>query len=155
MPGSPASRLTRWFPAIEVGRSYRREWLRADLVAGGVLTALLVPQGMAYAELAGLPAVTGLYTSVTALLAYALLGRSRIMMLGPDSALGPLIAAAILPLLGAHGSPSRAVALAGMLAVIMGLVCILARLARLGAVAELLSMPVRIGYITASPSLWW
>jgi len=147
MPGSPASRLTRWFPAIEVGRSYRREWLRADLVAGGVLTALLVPQGMAYAELAGLPAVTGLYTSVTALLAYALLGRSRIMMLGPDSALGPLIAAAILPLLGAHGSPSRAVALAGMLAVIMGLVCILARLARLGAVAELLSMPVRIGYI--------
>ena len=81
MPGSPASRLTRWFPAIEVGRSYRREWLRADLVAGGVLTALLVPQGMAYAELAGLPAVTGLYTSVTALLAYALLGRSRIMML--------------------------------------------------------------------------
>ena len=106
-------------------------------MAGAVLTALLVSQRMAYAEKAGLPAVTGLYTTVAALLAYAVLRRSRIPVLGPDSALGRLIAAAILPLLGAHGNASRAVALAGMLALIMGLVCIVAGLARLGAVAEL------------------
>jgi high affinity sulfate transporter 1 len=116
-------------------------------VAGLVLVALLVPQGMAYAELAGLPAVTGLYTTVVALIAYAVIGPSRILVLGPDSALGPLIAAAILPLVGAHGDPNRAIALAGMLALVMGLVCIAAGLARLGTVAELLSKPVRIGYI--------
>jgi high affinity sulfate transporter 1 len=102
---------------------------------------------MAYAQLAGLPAVTGLYTSVAALLAYAVLGPSRVLVLGPDSALGPLIGAAILPLIGARGSAGRAVALAGMLALMMGVVCIVAGVARLGAIAELLSKPVRIGYI--------
>ena len=147
MTRGKGSILARWLPGVQAALSYKRDWLRADLVAGVVLTALLVPQGMAYAELAGLPAVTGLYTTVTALLAYAVLGPSRLLVLGPDSALGPLIAASILPLVGAHGSPSRAVALAGMLALMMGLVCIVAGLARLGAVAELLSKPVRIGYI--------
>jgi high affinity sulfate transporter 1 len=115
--------------------------------AGIVLTTLLVPQGMAYAELAGLPPVTGLYTTVLALLAYAAFGPSRILVLGPDSALGPLIAAAILPLVGADGDPARAVALAGMLAVLVGALCIAAGLARLGLLAELLSKPVRIGFL--------
>jgi high affinity sulfate transporter 1 len=142
-----ASSLARRLPGVQVGLSYQRDWLGSDMVAGLALTAVLVPQGMAYAELAGLPAVTGLYTTVLALLAYALFGPSRILVLGPDSALGPLIAAAILPLVGAHGNPNRAVALAGMLALVMGLVCVAAGLARLGTVAELLSKPVRIGYI--------
>jgi len=128
-------------------RGYRREWLREDLVAGLVLTALLVPQGMAYAELAGLPAITGLYTSILCLLGYALFGPSRILVLGPDSSLGPMIAATIAPLLVAGGDPARAVALASMLALMVGAVMILAGVAKLGFVADLLSKPTQIGYM--------
>src|SRR6058998_1208848 len=127
--------------------SYRRSWLRHDVVAGLVLTALLVPQGMAYAALAGLPPITGLYTSILCLVAYAVFGPSRILVLGPDSALGPLIAATIVPLVGANGDPSRAVALAGMLALLMGAWCVAVGLARAGSLAELLSKPVRTGYL--------
>jgi high affinity sulfate transporter 1 len=145
--GRKVSGLVRRVPGARAALVYRRDWLGPDVLGGLALTALLVPQGMAYAQLAGLPAVTGLYTSVAALFAYAVLGPSRLLVLGPDSALGPLIAAAILPLLGARGSAGRAVALAGMLAFMMGLVCIVAGVARLGAIAELLSKPVRIGYI--------
>src|SRR5215212_8130049 len=101
-------------PGVRLVSSFRREWLPRDLVAGAVLTALLVPQGMAYAELAGLPAVTGLYTTILCLLGYALFGPSRILVLGPDSSLGPMIAATILPLLIADGDPERAVALASV-----------------------------------------
>lgn len=140
-------RVARRVPGVRLARGYRRRWLRGDVFAGVVLTTLLVPQGMAYAELAGLPPVTGLYTTVLALFAYALFGPSRILVLGPDSALGPLIAAAILPLVGADGDPAKAVALAGMLAVLMGVLCIVAGLARLGRLAELLSKPVRIGFL--------
>lgn len=132
---------------IRLARSYQRRWLRRDLVAGIALTALLVPQGMAYAELAGLPPVTGLYTTVVALLAYAVFGPSRILVLGPDSAIAPLIAAAVLPLVGAQGDPRRAVALAGALALLIGGMCIAAGLARLGAVADLFSKPVRVGFL--------
>ena len=110
-----------------------------DVVAGLALTALLVPQGMAYAELAGLPAVTGLYTSVLALLAYAVFGPSRIMVVGPDSALGPMIAAAILPLVAANGDPNKAIALASILALLMGAYCIVAGMIRVGTLAELFS----------------
>src|SRR4051812_15784362 len=101
---------------VRMLRQYRREWLPKDLIAGVVLTTLLVPQGMAYAELAGLPAITGLYTTIMCLLGYALFGPSRILVLGPDSSLGPMIAATILPLVAAGGDPERAVALASMLA---------------------------------------
>jgi high affinity sulfate transporter 1 len=132
---------------IRLARSYQRRWLRRDLVAGLALTALLVPQGMAYAELAGLPPVTGLYTTVTALLAYAVFGPSRILVLGPDSAIAPLIAAAVLPLIGARGDPGRAVALAGALALLIGVMCIAAGIARLGALADLFSKPVRVGFL--------
>lgn len=100
---------------------YRRQWLGKDVVAGLVLTALLVPQGMAYAELAGLPAVTGLYTSIIFLTGYALMGPSKVLVLGPASALGPMIAATILPLVGADGDPERAVLLASALAILVGL----------------------------------
>jgi len=147
-PGAAArSEWQHWLPGLRVVRGYRRENLRGDLVAGLAVTALLVPQGMAYAELAGLPAVTGLYTTVLALLAYAVFGPSRILVLGPDSALAPLIAATLLPLIGANGDPERAIALASALAVLMGVVCLVAGLGRLGTLAELLSKPVRIGYL--------
>ena len=93
-------------PGLGVVLSYRRSWLSKDLVAGLVLTALLVPQGMAYAELAGLPPITGLYTSILCLVGYAIFGPSKILVLGPDSSLGPMIAATILPIVGANGDPS-------------------------------------------------
>jgi high affinity sulfate transporter 1 len=128
-------------------RSYRRGWLTTDLVAGLVLATLLVPQGMAYAELAGLPPITGLYTSILCLIGYAVFGPSRILVLGPDSSLGPMIAATILPLLGANGDPGRAVALASMLALLVGAIMVLGGIARLGFVADLLSRPTMIGYM--------
>ncbi|MGY1604758.1 SulP family inorganic anion transporter [Geodermatophilus sp. SYSU D00815] len=128
-------------------RGYRPAWLGKDLVAGVVLTALLVPQGMAYAELAGLPPITGLYTTITCLLAYALVGPSRILVLGPDSSLGPMIAATIVPLAAAGGDPDRAVALASMLALLTAGIMIAAGIAGLGFVADLLSKPTMIGYL--------
>ena len=139
--------MTSVVPGVVTLRAYQRRWLAKDLVAGLVLTALLVPQGMAYAELAGLPAVTGLYTSILCLIGYAVFGPSRILVLGPDSALGPMIAATILPLAGANGDPARAVALASMLAILVGAIMILAGVAKLGLIADLLSKPTRLGYM--------
>lgn len=141
----PAVALTRWLPGLETARTYRRSWLRDDLVAGLVLTAVLVPVGMAYAEAAGLPAITGLYATIFPLLGYALFGPSRILVLGPDSSLAPLIAATVLPL--AAGDPSRTVALAGMLGLLVAAICVVAGLARFGFITELLSRPVRYGYM--------
>ena len=135
-------------PGVQTLRTYKRGWLASDLVAGVVLTTLLVPQGMAYAELAGLPPITGLYTSILCLAGYALFGPSRVLVLGPDSSLGPMIAATILPLVGAHGSPARAIALASTLAILVGILTILAGVARLGFIADLLSKPTQIGYLT-------
>src|SRR6201997_929968 len=126
---------------------YRREWLGKDVVAGIVLSTLLVPQGMAYAELAGLPPITGLYTSILCLLGYAVFGPSRILVLGPDSSLGPMIAATILPLAGADGDPKRAIALASMLAIIVGAIMVVGAVARLGFIADLISKPTMIGYM--------
>src|SRR6516165_4251776 len=126
---------------------YRREWLVKDIVAGIVLSTLLVPQGMAYAELAGLPPITGLYTSILCLLGYAVAGPSRILVLGPDSSLGPMIAATILPLAGADGDPKRAIALASMLAIIVGAIMIVGAVAKLGFIADLISKPTMIGYM--------
>jgi high affinity sulfate transporter 1 len=127
-------------------RTYRASWLRPDLVAGVVLAAILVPQGMAYAELAGLPAVTGLYTTIACLVGYALMGPSRILVLGPDSAVSPLIFAAIAPLL-AGGDPATAIALAGMMALLVGAIEIGLGIGKLGFVADLLSKEVQVGYM--------
>ncbi|GGL87972.1 transporter [Streptomyces fumigatiscleroticus] len=156
MPGMPGTtpgddgRGRALPPGLRTLLSYRREWLAKDVVAGVVLTTLLVPQGMAYAELAGLPAITGLYTSVLCLLAYAVFGPSRILVLGPDSSLGPMIAATVVPLVaasGASGDAARAVALASALSLMVGAVTLLAGVARLGFVADLVSKPTMIGYL--------
>src|SRR6478672_3123309 len=117
-------------PGIALVRSYKAGWLRSDLVAGLILTALLVPQGMAYAELAGLPPITGLYTTILCLVGYAFFGPSKILVLGPDSSLGPMIAATIVPLVGAGGDPNRAVALASALALLVGLMTTLVGVAK-------------------------
>src|SRR5215211_7514839 len=144
--GNPTG-LQRAVPGLDTLRTYQAGWLRSDLVAGVVLAAILVPQGMAYAELAGLPAVNGLYTTVACLVGYALMGPSRILVLGPDSALGPLIFAAITPLVVAGDDPATAIALAGMLAILVGLIEIGLGVGKLGFVADLLSSEVQIGYM--------
>ena len=126
---------------------FRREWLAKDIMAGVVLTTLLVPQGMAYAELAGLPPITGLYTSIMCLLGYAAFGPSRILVLGPDSSLGPMIAATILPLVAAKGDAKRAVALASVLALMVAVIMIVAAVAKLGFIADLISKPTMVGYM--------
>lgn len=126
-------------------RAYPLTWLRYDLVAGLVLTTILVPVGIAYAQASGLPGIYGLYATIVPLLAYAIFGPSRILVLGPDSSLAPIIAATIVPL--AAGDPARAVALAGMTALVAGVVCIVAGIARLGFITELLSKPIRYGYM--------
>ena len=147
MTTARAKRIERWVPGVRVVRTYERHWLRPDLIAGVVLAAILVPQGMAYAELAGLPAVTGLYTTIACLVGYAVFGPSRVLVLGPDSSISPLILAAITPLLLADGDPATAIVLAGMLALMVGLIEIGLGLGKLGFVADLLSKEVQVGYM--------
>jgi high affinity sulfate transporter 1 len=137
--------LARWMPIITVLKNYRLSWLIQDISAGIVLTAILIPAGMGYAEAAGLPAIYGLYSTIVPLIAYAIFGPSRILVLGPDSALIPLISATVLPL--ANGDPIRAIAIAGLLAICSGVICIIAGLARFGFITELLSKPIRYGYL--------
>ena len=109
------------------------------------MTAMLVPVGIAYAEASGVPGIHGLYATVVPLLVYALFGPSRIIVLGPDSALAAVILAIVLPLSG--GDPQRAVAIAGAMAIVSGVICVAAGVARLGFVTELLSKPIRYGYM--------
>jgi high affinity sulfate transporter 1 len=132
-------------PGLNIVSRYELAWLRHDIVAGLVLTTMLVPVGIAYAVASGLPGIYGLYASIVPLLAYALFGPSRILVLGPDSSLAAIILAVVLPLSG--GVPGRAIALASMMAVVSGIVCIVAGLARLGFITELLSKPIRYGYM--------
>ena len=136
---------TRWLPGLQTLRSYEAGWLPHDLVAGLVLTTMLVPVGIAYAVASGVPGIYGLYATIVPLLAYALFGPSRILVLGPDSSLAAVILAIVLPL--SHGDPARAVTVASLMAVVSGLVCILIGVLRLGFVTELLSKPIRYGYM--------
>lgn len=142
---SGATGWTRWLPGVVTLRDYQREWLRRDILAGLVLTMMLVPVGIAYAEASGVPGIYGLYATIVPLLAYAVFGPSRILVLGPDSSLAAVILAVVLPL--SAGDPGRAVAIAGAMAIVSGLVCIVAGLARLGFITELLSKPIRYGYM--------
>jgi len=141
------SRLRQHVPGLGLLHGYQRGWARPDLVAGLVLAAILVPQGMAYAELAGLPAVTGLYTTIACLVGYAVMGPSRVLVLGPDSSVSPLIFAAIMPIVAVSGDPGSAIVLGGMLALLVGAVEIGLGVAKLGFVADLLSVEVQIGYM--------
>ena len=144
LPTAPTGWL-RWLPGLRMLGQYQPGWLPNDLTAGLVLASMLVPVGIAYAEASGVPGVCGLYATIVPLLAYAFFGPSRVLVLGPDSALAALILAVVLPLSG--GDPMRAVPLASMMALVTGSVCILAGLLGLGFVTELLSKPIRYGYM--------
>jgi high affinity sulfate transporter 1 len=144
-PEPPVTGWDRWLPGLGVLRHYSWDWLRHDIGAGLVLATVLVPVGVAYAVASGVPGIYGLYATIAALLAYAVAGPSRILVLGPDSSLAALMLAVLVPLSG--GDPQRAVALAGALAIVSGTVCIVAGIARLGFVTELLSKPIRYGYM--------
>ncbi|UPJ52189.1 sulfate permease [Bradyrhizobium sp. 200] len=135
----------RWLPGIETLRRYEAAWLPHDIFAGLVLATMLVPVGIAYATASGLPGIYGLYATIVPLLVYALFGPSRILVLGPDSALAAVILGVVVPLSG--GDPLRAATLAAMMAIVSGTVCILAGVGRLGFVTELLSKPIRYGYM--------
>ncbi len=137
--------VSKWVPGLALVRDYDGSCLRHDVVAGLILTAVVIPAGIGYAEASGLPPVTGLYATIVPLLAYALVGPSRLLVLGPDSALAPIIAISVAPL--AAGDPDRAVALAGLLALMMGTLLVLGGLLRLGFVTDLLSKPIRLGYL--------
>ncbi len=126
-------------------RTYQPKWFAKDVAAGLVLTAMLVPVGIAYAQASGLPGIHGLYATIVPLLVYALVGPSRILVLGPDSALAAIILSVVLPL--SAGDPQRAVVIAGAMAVVSGLVCILIGALKLGFITELLSKPIRYGYM--------
>ncbi len=132
-------------PGLVTMRRYEARWLPRDLGAGLVLTAVLVPVGLAYAVASGLPGVCGLYATIIPLVAYALFGPSRILVLGPDSSLAAIILGVTVSL--AAGDANRAVALAGIMAIVSGAICILAGVARLGFITELLSKPIRYGYM--------
>ena len=132
-------------PGLATLREYHLSWLRHDIVAGIVLTTMLVPVGIAYAVASGLPGVYGLYATIIPLIAYAVFGPSRILVLGPDSSLAPLIFAVVVA--QSASDPARAVAIAGALAIVSGLVCILAGVLKLGFITDLLSKPIRYGYM--------
>ena len=142
---APAKSWLDWLPGVQTLRDYQLTWLRNDVVAGIVLSTMLVPVGIAYAVASGVPAINGLYATIIPLIAYAIFGPSRILVLGPDSSLAPIILGVVLPL--SSGDPERAVAIAAAMAMVAGSVCILAGILRLGFVTELLSKPIRYGYM--------
>lgn len=135
----------RWVPGLQTIKEYKASWLTKDITAGLVLATMLVPVGIAYAEASGVPGIHGLYATIIPLLVYAMFGPSRIMVLGPDSSLAAIILAVVLPL--SLGDPAKAVALAGMMAIVSGVACILMGVFRLGFITELLSKPIRYGYM--------
>ncbi|MEV6394719.1 sulfate permease [Streptomyces sp. NPDC051907] len=137
--------LRRLTPGLTVLTGYRRALLRGDLIAGVTVAAYLIPQVMAYASLAGLPPISGLWAALPCLAIYALLGSSRQLSVGPESTTALMTAVVVGPL--AAGDPGRYATLASALAVAVGLLCLAAYLARLGFVADLLSRPILVGYM--------
>ncbi|RZU53235.1 high affinity sulfate transporter 1 [Krasilnikovia cinnamomea] len=142
---NPRRSAVRLLPGLATLRGYERSWWSGDVLAGLTVAAYLVPQVMAYAALAGLPPVTGLWAVLAPLATYALLGSSRRLSVGPESTTALMTAAVVAPLAG--GDPVRYAALAGALAVMVGLLCLVAFVVRLGFVADLLSRPILIGYL--------
>jgi SulP family sulfate permease len=138
----------RWLPGLALFRDYRREWLRADLLAGVSVCVVMIPSVIAYAGLMGLSPQYGLYAALVPLLVYPFFGSSRQMIVGPDIAISLLIASAVAPL--AANDPAHAASLAATVAVLSGLLLLLGARARIGAIAEFLSKPVLVGYMTGA-----
>ena len=145
-PQSRTAPIAQRLPGLERLRRYQRSWLSVDLLAGLTVGAMLVPQGMAYAELADMPPVTGFYAALLALIAYAFVGSSRHLGVGPEPGTAILAATGVGAI--AAGDPERYFALMAALALIVGVICLLAAVARLGFIANVLSKPVLVGYIT-------
>lgn len=135
-----------WAPGLAQLRRYERSWLRGDVLAGVTVAAYLVPQVMAYATVAGLPPIAGLWASLAPAAVYAVLGPSRQLSVGPESTTALMTATALAPL--AVGDPARYAVLAAALAVLVGGICLVGGLCRLGFLADLLSRPVLVGYMT-------
>ncbi|RRV48129.1 SulP family inorganic anion transporter [Pseudomonas sp. p106] len=144
-PPRPGFDWQRWLPGLATLMHYQLAWLPKDIAAGLVLTTMLVPVGIAYAEASGVPGIYGLYATIIPLLAYALFGPSRILVLGPDSALAAPILAVVVQY--AASDPQRAIAVASLMALVAGTFCVIAGLLRLGFITELLSKPIRYGYM--------
>src|SRR6478735_4009309 len=136
-----------WLPGLANFRGYRRSWLCSDMQAGVSVAAYLVPQALAYAALAGLNPVAGLWAALPPLLIYALLGTSRQLSVGPESTTALMTAAVLAPVLP-KSSPAQYASCAATLALLVGLVCFVAGVLRLGFVASLLSKPMLVGYLT-------
>jgi high affinity sulfate transporter 1 len=141
----PADRGRRLI--VPWAQGFDRSWLRGDLVAGLALGFVLIPQGMAYADLAGMPLVAGLYATILAIIGYAILGSSRQLVIGPDSSTSTLVAASVVAIVGANAAPERYIAIATGLAVVSGIVLFLAALLKMGAISALISRPVLVGYL--------
>ncbi|WP_404369834.1 SulP family inorganic anion transporter [Corallococcus coralloides] len=141
--------LGRFLPGIEQARTYERRWLRADVLAALTVGAMLIPQGLAYAQIVGVRPAAGLYAGVFAMLAYALFGPSRHLLLGPEAGAAILTATALGPVV-AGGGPERLASLAALLALMVGGVSLLGGLFRAGALADFLSRPILIGYINGA-----
>jgi SulP family sulfate permease len=133
-------------PLLQGLLPFDRATVPAEVVAGVTLAALAIPEVMGYTKIAGMPVITGLYTILLPILAFALLGSSRHLVVGADSATAAIMAAGLAGL-AASGS-SKYIALAGMLAILAGAMLLLARLARLGFLADFLSRTVLIGFLT-------
>jgi SulP family sulfate permease len=138
----------RWFPGLTVLRHYRVQWLSGDLLAGISVCVIMIPSVIAYAGLMGLPPQHGLYAALVPMLIYPLFASSRQVIVGPDIAISLLIASTIGPLAG--GDPVRAAALAALLALLCGVLLLLAASAKLGAIADFLSKPVLVGYMSGA-----
>ena len=147
-PASPRSRLAFWAPGLLLFKDYQPSWLISDLWAGVSVCLVMIPSVVAYAGLMGIPPQHGLYAALIPLLVYPLFGSSRQIVVGPDIAISLLIASAIVPLAG--GNPAQAAALASMLALLTGLLLVLGGRFKIGAVADFLSKPVLIGYMTGA-----
>ena len=139
------SLLVRLLPGVAVVRRYERGWLRGDVLAGITVAAYLIPQVMAYAVVAGLPPVTGLWATLAPLAIYAVLGSSRRLSVGPESTTALMTAVAVGAIAG--GDPGRYAALASALALMVGGICLLGYIGSLGFLADLFSRPVLIGYM--------
>ncbi|APA98726.1 SulP family inorganic anion transporter [Nocardia seriolae] len=143
--------VDRWLPGLTQFRGYRREWLRLDAVAGVTVAAYLIPQVMAYATVAGLPPIVGLWAALAPLAVYVVVGTSRRLSVGPESTTALMTAVALAPL--ASGDPARYAALAAALALLVGVGGVVGAVARLGLLADLLSKPVLVGYLAGTAGI--